>query len=153
MDYSIRLLSGREEADILRNFLSKFPLDYPDYFSWLDRCRPELESGQKKAYYAYRSDSGIVGSIIFQVHKQQSHILEVKNLRVAQEFRGNGIGSVLEFMAEHYGRESGLKEIQADTHVDNREAISFLVKMGYYVLGRQCLYTNSREEMVLSKPL
>ena len=146
-------MSGAEEADGLYDFLKGFPLDYPNYNLWLERCRSELESGYKKAYYASDMNSRLIGSIVFQPHKQDPVVLEIKNLRVATEFIRHGVGSVLELLAEHYAKGLNFRNIQLDTHEGNDEVIRFFTHKGFQMERKEHIYTQSSQEIVLCKAL
>ena len=66
----VQILTGEGNIERLYNFIRQFPLDYPDYFEWLQKCKRELELGYKKAFYVTNSNGEIIGSIIFQPHKK-----------------------------------------------------------------------------------
>jgi len=50
MIHKIQLLTDPEEVQRLYEFIRRFPLDYPDYFQWLEKCKRELELGYKKYF-------------------------------------------------------------------------------------------------------
>ena len=67
MVYQIKLLKNSSEILALYEFIKQFPLDYPDYALWLEKCKRQLELGEKKAVYVTENKK-IVGEIIFQRH-------------------------------------------------------------------------------------
>ena len=148
----IKLLSNPEEVQRIYDFVKQYPLDYPDYFVWLEKCRSQLEMGEKKAFYATNRDS-IIGSVIFQRHKEEESILEVKNFRVSEEHAGKGVGSALELMLCSYGRSNGFKRIRVDTHHNNFPMIQFLIKRGYVLEGEETLYVADKPEIISAKDL
>lgn len=93
----LELLTDSEKVQTLYNFIKQYPLDYPNYVVWLDKCKQQLETGDKKAFYATNKDS-IIGSVIFQRHKEESSVLEVKNFRVSEKYSKKGVGSALEVL-------------------------------------------------------
>lgn len=149
MIQKIQLLTSPEEVNLVYEFVKKFPLNYPDYFLWLKKCRRELELGYKKAFFATDSYSKIMGSAIFQPHKQDCSVLELKNLRVCSEFEKKGIGSLLLHIVELFAEESSFKRIQGDVHPEN-QTIPFILKRGYHIEARETLYT-AEKEIILCK--
>ncbi|MFH1637699.1 MAG: GNAT family N-acetyltransferase [Candidatus Woesearchaeota archaeon] len=146
----IKLLTDPDEVKRLYEFVKKYPVDYPDYFIWLEKCRRQLEFGEKRAVYA-TNQSNIIGSLIFQKDKEEHSVLELKNLRVAEEYSGKGAGSALEEMACSFGKANGFKRIRADTHSDY--VVRFLSRRGYAIEAEEELYVVKRKEIVLSKEL
>jgi len=141
------LLKDPELIQTIYTFVKRFSLDYPDYELWLDKCRRELELGYKNAVYITNSDGIIIGSLIFQKHKKDPLILELKNLRVHPVFEGKKIGTKLVRAVEQFAREQGFKRIQGDAHSDN-PVIDFMVKMGYFIDAEETLYTNKKESIL-----
>lgn len=148
----IQLLESPKEAQRLYEFVKQFPLDYPRYFVWLEKCKRQLELGEKKAFYATNGRK-VIGNIIFQSLKKDSAVLEVKNFRVSETYRHFGVGSALEIMLYSYAKSKGFKKIQIDTHQDNFEMIQFLTKRGYVAECQEFLYAPGKPEVILSKKL
>lgn len=148
----VRLLSNPEEVQRLYDFIKQYPLDYPDYHIWLEKCRRQLENGDKKAFYATNKGS-IIGSVIFQRHREEDSVLEVKNFRVSEEHRGKLVGSTLELMLCSYGKSNGFKRIRVDTHYNNFSMIQFLIKREYILEGEENLYVPDKSEVILAKDL
>lgn len=148
----LKLLTNIKEVQRLYDFIKQYPLDYPNYPAWLEKCKRQLEIGDKKAFYA-TNKSDIIGSVVFQQHKKESSVIEVKNFRVAKEHSGKGVGSTLELMICSYGKSNNFKKIRLDTHYDNFPMIQFLIKRGYVLESEEKLYLPNRSEVILSKEL
>jgi ribosomal protein S18 acetylase RimI-like enzyme len=148
----IKLITEPEEIKKLYDFIRQFPLKYPDYFMWLEKCKRQLELGEKNAFYAI-SEGNVMGNIIFQKLKDDSNVLEIKNFRVSEKNRHLGIGSALETVLYSYAKSNDFKKIQVDTHQDNMEMIQFLIKRGYRIESREFLYAKDMSEIILSKKL
>jgi len=151
MIHKIQLITTPKEAQKIYEFIVQFPLDYSDYSQWLEKCKRELELGYKKAFYSTNFDGQIVGSIIFQPHKQENTIIELKNLRVDPSYEQQGIGSILESLVELYAKEKNFKRIQGDAHPEN-PVIVFMKKRGYRIEARENLYT-VKKEIILCKDI
>ena len=132
----IQLLTNHGEIQKLYEFIRQFPLDYPNYFIWLEKCKDE-----------------IIGDIIFQHLRGNQTVLEIKNFRVAEHHQHLGIGSALETMLYPYAKSNGFKKIQVDTHPTNFEMVQFLIKRGYSIESQEVLYTQNKLEVILSKNL
>ncbi len=145
------LNTNPEEVKRICDFIRQFPLDYPDYFVWMEKCKRELELGYKKAIYSVGFDGRIIGSAIFQQHKQESKVLELKNLRVDPSCEQHGIGTLLTSSMELYAQEKRFKRILVDTHQGN-SAIEFLQKRGYNIEAQESLYS-AEKEVILCKDL
>lgn len=139
----IRLITDTKEINLLYDYLKKFPLDYLDYSLWLKKCKRELELGYKKAFCVFDS-KGIIGSVVFQPHKQEKSVLELKNLRVNPDFKEKGVGSILETLVSFFAEENNFKGIQGDAHPGN-PVISFMIKRGYKIKAAENLYTLEKE--------
>ena len=152
MIHRIKLLNDFKEVQKLYEFIKQFPLDYPDYFIWLEKCKRQLELNEKRAVYA-TLDNEIIGDVIFQNLKEDTTVLEIKNFRVAEPHRNLGVGSALESMLYSFAKSNGFKKIQADTHQDSLGMIQFLIKRGYSIESQETLYTLNKQEIILSKKL
>lgn len=151
MIHQIQLLTDVGEVKKIYDFIKQFPLDYPNYFQWLEKCKRELEFDYKHSFYATNSDGQVIGSIIFQPHKQDRQILELKNLRVDSQYEQQGIGSLLESLIEIYAREQCFKRIQVDAHSENF-VVDFMQKRGYKIEAQESLYT-AEKEIILCKDI
>ena len=145
------LVTEPEEIRKLYEFIKACPLDYPDYLAWVDKCFKELERGYKKAF-AYKINDNIVGNIIFQKHKENPHVLEIKNCRVEPEYRRQHIFTELYNLVERYAKDYGFKKIICDTHSDNTTFIRTMEGMGFKRKREETLYSQ-RLETILAKDL
>ncbi len=150
MVYQIALLKDPEEVLKIDAFLKKHPLDYPDYLLWAKKCRKQLELGEKRAFFAI-DDGIVIGSAVFQVHREDSSTLEIKNFRVDEKYRNQGVGTALEELVESYARSAGFKRIVGDAHQENLKIIAFLKKKGYREEAAECLYSPKKVEIILAK--
>ncbi|MBU2590122.1 MAG: GNAT family N-acetyltransferase [Nanoarchaeota archaeon] len=148
----IKFLKDYKEVQKVYEFVKKFPLDYPNFFVWLDKCKKQLETGDKKSFYA-TSNGQIIGSVIFQTERKESSVLEIKNFRVAEEHSRKGVGSALEIMVCSYAKFNSYNKIQIDTHQNNLTMIQFLIKKGYTIEAEEYLYLLDKPEVILVKKL
>lgn len=149
----VKLITDQEEIEAIYSYIKKFPLDYPNYFDWLEKCKEELEAGYKKGFYARNSEQKIIGSIIFQPHKQEKQILEIKSMRVSPEYQRRRVGSILYNLVEEYAYENRFGKIQVDAHADNSSIIQFFATKGFNIEAQESLYSPSKMEVILSKTL
>lgn len=134
----IKLVTDPDEINELYQFIKQYPLDYPNYSEWLKKCKRELELGYKKAF-VYELNGKIIANLIFQPHKQDPLLLELKNTRVIEEYRRKKVFS--SFLKEmiYYARQNGFKKIIADAHTDS-EVIKPLQKLGFSIESYENLY-------------
>lgn len=147
-EQSIKLKNTSEEIMKIYQYIKSFNLNYPNYNGWIEKCKKELESGYKKAYY-YKRNSDILGVIIFQPHKKEKNTLEIKNFRVSPLNKKRGIGSILFDSVEQHTKKQNFKKIQVDTH--NNEMIDFFLKRGFKIIKKEALYSPSQIETILQK--
>ena len=152
MKIRLKLIESSEEIARVYDFLKAFPLEYPNYSNWLKKCRKELKEGHKSGFYA-KISSKIIGSIIFQKHKQQPSVLEIKNLRVAGEYKNKGVGTQLLDLTEELAKKKNFKGVQIDTHSENIDMINFLLKRGFKIEKQEPLYNPKKQETILHKKI
>jgi len=150
IEQQIKLVSSSEEIREIYQYIKSFNSDYPNYNKWVEKCKRELESNYKKACY-YRVGSDIGGVIIFQPHKKEKNILEMKNFEISLVNKKKGIGSLLYNAVEQYAKKQNFEIIQGDTH--NNEMINFLLKKGFKIIKKEALYSPSQIETILQKNL
>ncbi|WKZ28694.1 MAG: GNAT family N-acetyltransferase [Patescibacteria group bacterium] len=128
---------------------------YPDYDDWLGRVHAELGKQQKRAIVAL--DGGnVVGAVVYQRHKQQSDVLEIRNVTVRPDMRGRYVASFLVRNLEIEGLRDfpGVTRILCDAKRENREIRLFLLQHRYVVAGALDLYgLGAGEDLVFSKSL
>lgn len=122
--------------DVLRSPRLWIPtsLDYPTHTEWLEKTEAEIKEGKKRAMIAYMVSA--IGTVIYQRHKDDPLILEVKNISVAPDARGRHIASFLLRNSEIEAARHDFPDINkviVDTKVSNTEMINFLLSQGYTV--------------------
>ncbi|MBT3865910.1 GNAT family N-acetyltransferase [Candidatus Woesearchaeota archaeon] len=147
-----KLITDRREVQAVYDFVRQFPLDYPGYFEWLKKCEGQLLSGDKEAVYMVDGQQ-VVGSIIFQRHREESSVLEIKNLRVDPRYARKGIGKALERRVDLFARSGEFRRIQVDAHRDNFEVVNFFIGRGYNIDSEETLYVPDKLEVVMVKDL
>ncbi len=149
---SIKLITDPIEINRLYDFIKRFPLDYPNYDGWVEQCYEELRLGTKRAFIC-ELEGVVIGDLIFQRHKKESSILEIKNLRVESQYRRRKIASRFLRDVEEFARNNGdYKRLIIDTHIDNLPVIKTLEKSGFKVESKERLY-GQKEEAILIKDL
>jgi ribosomal protein S18 acetylase RimI-like enzyme len=151
MVFRAKIAENNNEINKVYDFVKQFPLSYPNYYSWIEKCKIELEKNQKKAFFVINDEDKIVGSVIFQRHKEEKQVLEIKNFRVDSNYERQEIGSLLEREVVKYGKENEFEEIQIDSH-KGEPIIKFMKKRGYELKGEECLY-DERIEVILRKKI
>lgn len=129
-------------------------IHYPDYFDWLQKVHAELKGGGKRAMIAL--DHGqVCGVVIYQEHKTQKGVLELKNLTVRPDLKGRYIASFLLRNAEiEGGEEFKSGSVVCDAKVSNTPIRFFLLKHGYQILGQIDLYNlKAGDDLVYNKKL
>ena len=128
--------------------------DYPDFLDWADKVHEELKKDLKKAIIAL-SFNDVVGVLIYQKHKKEADVLEIKNLTVRPDVRGRHIASFLFRNAEIEGcREFESKYAICDAKANNFAIKNFLLKQKYSIKDKRDLYqVNSGEDLIFTKPI
>jgi len=152
MIQKIHLVKDEEEIKQLYEFIKKFPLDYPSYFDWVEKCFRELQLGYKKAF-VYKPNGHIVANLIFQKHKEDPKIIELKNGRVEEHYQRKKIFTLLYKAVEDNARQNNFLKIIGDTHKDNIPVIKTLKELDFKIEAEQSLYEKSKLEIILSKEL
>ena len=143
-----KLITDIEDINELYDFIRAYPLDYPDYMLWVRKCIDELKLGYKQAF-VFRHKGKIVANLVFQQHKQDSSVLELKNGRIADGFKKKKIFSSIMKQLEGYAFEHGYKRIQADTHADNYEVLKTFEKLGFKIESHENLYSANLETILV----
>jgi ribosomal protein S18 acetylase RimI-like enzyme len=149
---TIKLITDLVEIRQLYGFIRKYPLEYPNYDNWIQQCYEELCLGTKNAFVC-KLEGVIIGDLVFQRHKKESKVLEIKNLRVEQQYQRRRVASRLLKNIENFARSNlDYKRIVVDTHANNLPAIQTFQNSGFVIVGNEELY-NSRKEVILAKDL
>jgi len=133
---------------LLRDFLTKQNLGYPNYDDWIFRATEEIDQGYKQSILAF-DDNHLVGDVIFQPHKEVNGLREIKNLRVDQDIRLRKFGSFLLRQAEYIDCNQ-YQWLIADFRDDQKTVERLLLSEGYKVCGSRCLY-DERIDIVAMK--
>ncbi len=147
----LSLVIDPEEIRKLYEFIRQQPFDYPGYLEWVEKCRRELELGSKQALVV-KSQGVIVADLVFQRHKQESHAIEIKNVRVDPYYQRNGLFTQLERQLELQVAQEGYKRIIVDTHATNLPFILAAQKVGFRKVAEEPLY-DTKLEVILAKDL
>ncbi len=116
----------------------------------MKKCIRELEIGYKKAL-VYRANGSIRANLIFQRHKQDPDVIEIKNCRVDQNFRRQGIFTSLLRAVGQYAKIHRFKRITVDTHSDNTSFIEASKKLGFRVEAQEQLYGAGLETILVKE--
>ena len=146
------MVKDPEEIRQLYDFIKKFPEDYPSYFDWVDQCFDELRKGHKQAFVYRDKNNIIIANLIFQQHKKDPKILELKNGRVDPKYRRKKIFSVVYRAVEGYAREKGYERIIGDCRTNNIPVIETMQNLGFSIDSTETLYEN-KEDVMLVKDL
>jgi len=147
----IKLIKNQEGINELYNFIKQFPLDYPDYMLWVEKCKRELELGYKRAFVCTK-DNEIIANLVFQPHKEDRSTLELKNARVKEEYERKNIFKKMVKEAERYARANSFKRIRGDTHESNIAITKALKNLGFKIEAKEQLYS-AKKELILAKDL
>ncbi len=116
-------------------------VNYPDYDAWLHKVHGELKSEHKRALVAFTG--GVVcGTVIYQRHKTQGDVIEVKNITVRPEEQGRLVASFLMRNTEIEGVRDfpGTTAVVCDAKADNMPMRAFLSRNRYAQVGQADLY-------------
>lgn len=139
-----RIFVNRDARELryLQENASEFDDHYPNHIRWLEKSIDEIISGKKVSFGVYKArfDSNsenpqieLVGSVILK-KKMYADAVEVKNLFIKTEERGNGCGTELCDVAEHYCRKRGYSIIKTEVPANEFKTINFLLSRGYRIL-------------------
>lgn len=129
--------------------------DYPDFDDWLERVTVELLDDRKRAMTAH-FEKELVGTIIYQQHRDDPTTLEIRNISVAPNARGRYAGSFMLRNTELEGTGHDFPEcerIVVDTKMANVGMIEFLLRHGYELETVTDLYgLGTGQDAVFTKP-
>lgn len=113
---------------------------YPDFADWLAKTEGELDKGVKRGLFCFQRRQ-LVGALIYQRHKKNPMLLELKNLTVIPEMRRRMVASLLLRNAEIEGcAEFGTKGIICDAKQSNESVTKFLLRHAYKLMGTFAVY-------------
>jgi ribosomal protein S18 acetylase RimI-like enzyme len=126
---------------------------YPDEFDWAEKAYEESRIGVKRHMVLFDHEQ-IVGTVIYQRHKTEPHVLEIKRFSIEPSARGRDLASALLTNTEIEGmREFGTTVVRGDSKM--KSGINgFLIRKGYRRIGIDDLYAlGAGEDNVWEKPL
>ncbi|HLC72540.1 MAG TPA: GNAT family N-acetyltransferase [Candidatus Nanoarchaeia archaeon] len=148
---NIGLVTDMEEIRRLYDFIRAQPFDYPRYLDWVEKCKRELELGIKRALVV-KSQGIIVADLVFQAHKQERGVIEIKNVRVNPNYQRRGLFRQLVEQLEEQVMQEGYRRIVVDTHATNMPFITASQRLGFRRVAEEPLYSDQLE-VILVKDL
>jgi GNAT superfamily N-acetyltransferase len=136
---------------LLRDFLTRQNLGYPNYDDWVFRATEEIDQGYKQTVLAF-DDGKLVGDVIFQPHKEVSGLREIKNLRVDEESRFRKFGSFLLRQAEFIDHDQ-YDWLIADFREEQKAVERLLMSEGYIKHQIQCLYDDHLDIVAMKQSI
>ncbi len=148
-DFHFIPVEDRKNLDKLLKWVRPQGLNYPNWDSWLEKMYYETLSGYKKPWIV-ETNSVTIGDIIFQDHKENAWLLEIKNIRIHPEARNEGCGYFLEKKVEKVARKNN-QSIICDLKSSQKDVYNFLLLRGYVQLGEKPLYDNHNPDTIMIK--
>jgi len=88
------------------------------------------------------SNSRLIGLLEMEI-RDWNNTVELVNLRVDLDFRGEGLGRRLWHLGLEYARQAGVRAIMIETQNTNLAACKFYARMGCQLVGlNEAFYTN-----------
>jgi len=148
-DFSFRTAESRRDRDLLFGYIDGQDLGYPNYHDWTHRTYFELEIGYKTGIIA-KSNSVVVGDLIFQPDKTHKRVRELKNMRIHPDLRGRGFARFMLAQAER-GLGEDFDMLLCDVPETETSTILFMEACGYKRIARIPIYSDDRREVVMVK--
>lgn len=105
--------------------------DYPDFDHWLNKVWVQLRAEEKRALLALVGGR-VVAAVVYQRHRDDRTVLEVKNISVRPDWRGRLVASFLLRNAEVEGaRDFGSRSAVVDAKAGNLGVRAYLLRNGY----------------------
>jgi hypothetical protein len=126
---------------------------YPDEIDWGQKAYEESLLGIKRHMVLF-DHADVVGDVIYQRHKTDPHVLEIKRVSLEPSARGRHFGSTLLRNAEIEGaREFETTVVRGDTKIYSG-INDFLPRQGYRKVGQTDLYElGAGDDIVWEKSL
>jgi ribosomal protein S18 acetylase RimI-like enzyme len=148
-DYSFRTAESARDRDLLFSYVAGQDLNYPGYHDWTHRAYFEIEIGYKTGIIAL-SNRVVVGDAIFQPHKTQKRVRELKNMRTHPDLRRRGFARFMLRQVEQ-GLGKDFDMILCDVPETETATIEFMESCGYRRVAKLNLYSDERREVVMVK--
>ncbi len=148
-DFHFTTLRDSHELGDLIAFMHRQDLGYPRYHEWVDRARTELAAGYKGSILAY-SGGRLAGNLVFQPHKTVTSLLEIKNLRIHDQYRGRDFARfmVRQLEVEAQGNYDALI---GDVREERHQLLVFMQSLGFIPIHTISLYEEEKREVVIVK--
>ncbi len=148
-DFEFKTIDTEKEVKQVINFIKEYPLNYANYFDWVEKVYYQFMNGEKEAIIAF-SENRIIGDLIFQ--KIDKGITEIKNIRVHTLLQNRGFAH---FMLNQLENElvKDSKGIILDTRVDNSFTRKLFESRDYKQIGEKNLYENKFLDAIYYKNL
>jgi len=150
MDIQFRL-AEKSDKDFLFKHIRAQQLNYPNYLKWVDKAMTEFEDGYKQAILAFY-EKVIVGNLLFQQHKENVNLLELKNMRIHPKVQRRYFGQFMIRQVEAENR-GGFSGIICDIHSNRKDLFWMLLACGYKPLCDAPLYEPNILETIMFKSL
>lgn len=115
----------------------RFPDDQLDWIEYID-------SEDKALFLAYKNND-CIGQI--RIVQDWNRFCYIENIATKEDFRGQGIGSLLLTKAEDWAKERNLLGISLEAQDDNLGACRFYVKQGFVLGGVDTLKQSSNPQI------
>lgn len=106
-----------------------------------------LDSPKAVTFLSLR-DEGVVGSVMLSMRGRRGKIVSVG---VLPEWRGKGVGKELLHKAEEWFGNSGIRELELEVGVNNREAATLYMSLGYRTTKILKKYYHGKEDAYLMR--
>ncbi len=151
VDFHFRSVEDKKDLEKLIKWIRPQGLNYPNWYSWVNKSFFEILSGYKKAIIV-ESNNLVLGSIIYQTHKENKWLLEIKNARISPRFWNKYCGSFL-FKQVEVETKGKYGAIICDLKSNQKGVFNFLLRQGYIPFGERALYDNHNPDIIMVKPL
>ncbi len=130
-----------KQLDALTHFTLGQDLKYyPNYSRWFNtKGRPEIEAGYKRAMIGL-ANGIVVADAIWQPEKTDSHLAELKQLRVALPFWNRRVATFLEAQVAEECSAAGFWGIICDTPSGRLDIARFFASRRYIPVATLSLY-------------
>ena len=86
-------------------------------------------------FWVAEADEGLAGYILV-LYRRGTNLARLYSLAVRPEYRGQGLATRLEGVAEEEARDRGCVFVRLEVRIDNQPAIAHYRKQGYRTIGR-----------------
>ncbi len=143
--WTIRKMSVPEDLERVLGFQREtYELNFPG-FVWSERFREEFEHALRRAHFSPNEGlfvaedaSGVVVGFVWvgvlaREFQRDRYVGLVRDIYVAPNHRGKGLGKVLLRHAERFAAERGATRMTLEVTASNTAAVQLYKKQGYHV--------------------